>query len=180
MQISKPTAKLLSKAYLSTQFKIESIAHHEQLLETVALWHHKESLVGREPVEDVEFARQLQKRVGVLNQHLSSAAIPNTFIAFMGDEPVGSTSLVHYQFTKSQPRSEWLTNIYVAPNYRNRGVARKLIEYTCAFAAEQGVSLLNLYTTDKGLFYQHLGWHMSGTAYIQGEHVEIYKKNIAP
>lgn len=137
-----------------------------------------EWLKGREPIDEVEQARHLQRRVAVLRQHLSPSAIPSTFIASLDGEPVGTASLVHYQFTSTQAPSEWLTNIYVVAECRARGIARKLIDHACAFAAEHGVSLLHLYTKDKGVFYLNLGWEFSGSANVQQEQVEIYSKRL--
>jgi GNAT superfamily N-acetyltransferase len=168
--------KSLNKLAALPKISVSPISAHQSDLERIALWHHREWMKGRDPVDTVEEARHLQKRVFTLQQHLGKESIPTTFIASVGEEPVASISLVHYQFTPNQLRSEWLTNIFVAPSYRGQGIARKIIDHACRFADANDVKHLRLYTTDKGAFYRHLGWNYSGKAFIQGEDVEIYSR----
>ena len=160
------------------KLSIDFIGDQKQWIETVALWHHKESFKGKTPIDEVEQARHLQKRVAILEKHAQNRSIPTTFLASIDGRPVGTTSVVHYQFTPKQARSEWLTNIFIVSEFRKRGVAKKLIDHATEFAINNGVSNLSLYTKDKGHFYHRLGWDFAGRAQIQHEQVEIYRKNI--
>jgi len=113
------------------------------------------------------------KRLMTLALHAEGTPIPSTFVAFVDDRPVGSSSLVYYQFTAQQQRTEWLTNIFVLPEYRNQGIGEELVSHACDFAKSQGVSRLRLYTSDKSAFYQKLGWERVGTSHVQGKDVDL-------
>jgi len=61
----------------------------------------------------------------------------------------------------------WLGNVYVTPEFRNRGVGSHIVESSVERAYSLGVKNLYLYTQDREHFYQRLGW-------ITLEHVEYH------
>jgi len=156
-----------------------SIAECSEWLETVARWHHVEWMREREGETPQSEAEHYEKRLVTLRRHLDRSPIPSTFVGIVNGEPVGSASVVYYQFTAQQEKTEWLTNIFVTPAYRNQGIGGQLIEYACQFAARNGVSRLRLYTRDKAEFYQNRGWTKMGSSHVQGDAVELLSRTIA-
>jgi ribosomal protein S18 acetylase RimI-like enzyme len=63
----------------------------------------------------------------------------------------------------TQDKRGYVLNVFVEPRYRNRGLARELMNLADAEFARRGVGYAVLHATDKGKpLYQGLGWN--GTA----------------
>lgn len=148
-----------------------------ECLERVAGWHHQVWLEEQRArfgqLDEKVISESFSKRCKMLRSHLSDDAIPETFLAELDGEVVGSASVVTYQFLSEQARSEWLTNVYVVPDFRCRGIAAKLIDHSCHYAAEQGVAELKLYTSERTAYYRKLGWQGRGSGQVQGHRVDI-------
>ena len=65
--------------------------------------------------------------------------------------------------------SPWLASLYVAPEYRKRGVARKLVAAIEDQARKHGVARLHLYTGDAEEFYLKCGWSLAEQGIADGE-----------
>ena len=158
--------------------QISDLSDREEWLDTIASWHHIEWLKGRISATEASSHSSLTKRVRVLRGHLGCEPIPSTFVAELNGKPIGSASVVFYRFTQKQRQSEWLTNVYVCPEYRNQGIGKALIERICQHAAANKVKELRLYTLDKRNFYAGLGWKDIGTGIVQKNEVAILAKQI--
>jgi len=59
----------------------------------------------------------------------------------------------------TQDKRGYVLNVFVEPGYRNRGLARELMNLADAEFARRGVSYAVLHATEKGKpLYQRLGW----------------------
>ena len=84
--------------------------------------------------------------------------IPETFVAVEDGEPLGTASLVAHDLAERMDLSPWLAAVYVAPEFRNRGVGSALVQAVMDEALALGVEELYLFTPDKMSFYGRLGW----------------------
>lgn len=158
---------------MDSGFYIVDLRSQPQWLEPVACWHHQEWLKGRSNALELDEQQySLDRRVTILQAHLGQEPIPSTFVACVEGEPVGSASVVYYEFTAGK-RSEWLTNVYVQPAWRRRGIACRLVRHVCEYAAKQGVASIRLYTRDQCRYYERLGWQTVGKAVLNGNTVGI-------
>ena len=167
-----------SKAYcqsLENRISICSIADVPAWVDQVALWHHHEWLrheMGSQndaeitrDVKDTSYALNL--RTSNLKSHISGDdPIPVTFIAHDGEVPIGSLSLVRYQSSAFPISGVWLTNLYVEPEFREKGIASNLVVHALGYAKEHQVNDIWLYTFDKVRFYERLGWLNKGKQII--------------
>jgi GNAT superfamily N-acetyltransferase len=92
---------------------------------------------------------------------------------------IGTTGLYHLK--TDAPTDIWLGWFCIAPNYRGKGLGRKLLEWTMGRAREEGFEKLKLYTSDDpGLevsqkLYEKLGFKKIGEEQGEGETL-IYKE----
>lgn len=153
-----------------------------QFVSQVARWHHGEWLKGRSPNDDAPLQTTSQysltsvrDREHNLRAHLSAAAIPTSFIAHCNQQPLGTVSLVNYQFSKEQHPRQWLTNLFVAETFRGQGIALSLLRHCMQYASGIGLKELNLYTRGLEGFYLKQGWQYSHRGRVQGQTVEVLK-----
>ncbi len=146
--------------------RIEHIADHPALVETVARWQWGEW--GHLDPND-----SLADRIASLRDQTDPNGIPTTYIARDGDEPLGSASLVMYDMDTHRELSPWLASVYVAPAARGRGVASALVRRVVAQAAGLGVAQLYLFTEGARGLYEKLGWRALATEDFQGHSVTI-------
>jgi N-acetylglutamate synthase-like GNAT family acetyltransferase len=71
--------------------------------------------------------------------------------------------------------SPWLASVFVAPEYRQKGIGTKLVLHVMGKAKDEGISTLYLFTSNKGKFYKDLGWSTFGEELYRGEEVAIMK-----
>jgi GNAT superfamily N-acetyltransferase len=177
MLTNKLTEKSSSKVLIPD---IQPLREYPHWLTTVAAWHHEVWLNEQRDrfghVDPVRAQDSLQKRCELLRSHLSSDPLPESFIAIYHERVVASVSIVRYQFLSGQDCSEWLTNVYVAPEYRRRGIAAQIIDRACEYAASLGVPELKLYTSERAEYYRKLGWQGRGSGHVQGREVDILSR----
>jgi GNAT superfamily N-acetyltransferase len=57
------------------------------------------------------------------------------------------------------PRRAWVLNVYTEPDFRRRGLARRVMETIAAWCAAQGLSRVFLHASDAGRpLYESLGF----------------------
>lgn len=74
--------------------------------------------------------------------------------------PAGICLLVLHELPPAHDLSPWLASLYVVPEQRGRGIARKLVAAVEAQARSHGVSRLHLYTGDAEGLYAKCGWRV--------------------
>lgn len=161
-----------------THLQISSLCGHEDWVPVIAQWHHNEwirshrglDVVGRS-AEIID--NKLRERENALRQHMGENALPKTLVAHDGEVPVGTVSLVYYQFSVQEKPTEWLTNMFVLPRYRRRGVASALLKAALHYGGEQGLTRVLLYTSDQAPFYEKRGWRVINSGFVQGQRVDI-------
>jgi N-acetylglutamate synthase-like GNAT family acetyltransferase len=71
-----------------------------------------------------------------------------------------------------------LASLYVAPEFRKRGVARKLVAAIEEQARKNGVTRLHLYTGDAEKFYLKCGWSLAEQGVAEGEPYAFMIRNL--
>ncbi len=161
----------------NVNYQISNLRDSAHWLPVIAQWHHDEwlkhqSISGRAHSSE-EALDRLRQRRDSLSLHLKSTGLPSTFVAHVLGEPIGSVSLVYYQFTKDNHATEWLTNLFVLPEFRKQGVAQSLLSLALEHAMEMKVPKLMLYTSDSADYYRKRHWRTINHGIVQGQKVEI-------
>ena len=93
-----------------------------------------------------------------LESHLAESAIPTTYVAVEGEQPLGSASLIADDMDTRPELSPWLASLYVREDVRRRGVGEALMRRVVHRAAELGIERLYLFTPDQQAYYGRRGW----------------------
>ena len=156
------------------KFQISNLNQHTHWLSTVTMWHHQEWLKASDyPADHPESETKFQERKCALQAHLSSQKLPVTFVAHANDKPIGTVSLVYYNVQNEHPPSEWLSNLYVVPQFRQRGIASELLNVALRHAKELGLQRLLLYTRDQADFYKKRHWRFLTFGTVQRQRVSV-------
>jgi GNAT superfamily N-acetyltransferase len=130
---------------------------------TLAEWHQAE-WAHLNPGET------LAMRVQRMQTYLGEAFVPTMFICKVGDALAGSSAVVESDMTNRMNLTPWLASVYVAPDYRRKGIGAALVRHTVEETRRQGFSKMYLYTPDEERFYQGLGWStLSQETYLEVE-----------
>lgn len=115
-----------------------------------------------------------QKAVQEFNAQLADKQLPATWLAFNGDELIGSISaLLEDAPELNDIPGPWLASFYIVPEYRGQGAAQALMQ-----AAEQGVLALGyaqwtLFTPHHEAYYARHGWTLLEHRHLHGERVAV-------
>ena len=141
-----------------------------EYLPVLAQWHHNEWL-------DLNPGQTLTQRIEKMQAYLDDNFIPSTFVA--KDKTIlGSASILANDMETRPQLSPWLASVFVAPEYRNRGVGTQLVLHVMAQAKNEGIKTLYLFTPDKTGFYKNLGWHTLSVMNYHGHEVSIMQTTL--
>ena len=138
---------------------------------TLANWHHNE-WAHLNPDDS------LQKRIEKMQSYLDRGLIPSTFIAKERNRLTGSAAIVKHDMDTKLELSPWLASVFVAPEYRQKGIGKKLVLHVMEKAKDEGISTLYLFTPNKKKFYRELGWSIFGEELYRGQEVTIMKLSL--
>jgi GNAT superfamily N-acetyltransferase len=134
------------------QMKVKHLSKHREVIPTLAAWVYDEWGHWMEPdVTPQTLAAGFERRA-------VEGRIPETFVAMENGEPLGTASLVAHDMAARVDLSPWLAAVYVAPEFRNRGIGSTLVGTVMDEAKALGVTDLYLFTPDRMSFYGRLGW----------------------
>jgi GNAT superfamily N-acetyltransferase len=80
------------------------------------------------------------------------------FVASWDAQPVGVCLLVPTEIEPCHRVTPWLAGLFVAPEFRKRGIATSLIDAVEEEAQRQGNDRIYLYTDESEMFYARRGW----------------------
>ncbi len=161
-------------------WQITDLVYHPEWFDEVVGWHHAEWLRMRDAaaLTQGELAKVLHERQTLMRTHLTRDSLPSTFVAFSEENPIGTVSLIRYGADRGAGKV-WLTNLYVQPAWRYRGIGHGLLAHGEAAARALALSELWLYSFDAGDYYTKRGWRWQKTAEVRGCPVEVLHKVLA-
>ena len=152
--------------------KISFLADHPEFTATLALWlldHWRYMLP-----EDT-----LESRIEKLWAHINYDKLPIAWIAHNGAEVFGTAALRKHDLADHQNLSPWLGGVYVAPQYRIQGIGERLCSAVEQHAKNvMGVDTLYLFTLDKQVWYQRMGWNILQPCNWNGRMGDILLKKL--
>ena len=109
-----------------------------------------------------------------LEGHATRRTLPTTLVVVEGGQALGSVSLVLEDAPEfCDQGSPWLASLFVAPEYRGRGLGAMLVHAAVDAAAGQGIDELFLFTPEHADFYARLGWSRMLRTILKGTPVDL-------
>lgn len=147
--------------------EIVDLKEKPEHLPLLAEWHHKEW-------SDFNPGETVEQRMERMQAYLNESFVPSTFIAKDG-ALLGSAAIVAHDMETKPGLSPWLASVFVAREYRGKGLGVRLVLHVMNEAKSQGIDTLYLFTPDKVTFYQKLGWKIMTREQYRGQEVTIMK-----
>ncbi len=105
-----------------------------------------------------------------------SSALPKFFVVLEKDAIIASYALLTNDIISRQDLMPWFACLFVNEEYRNQGIAGKLLEHALKEAHAIGFSNLYL-STDLVGFYEKKGWEHVCMGYgVSGDAFKVYAK----
>jgi GNAT superfamily N-acetyltransferase len=152
--------------------KIDPLAIHPELIATLAEWHDRE---WRHLNPD---SYDIQARIEDYRRAMDPDQIPVMLVAHDNGKPMGSVQLINDDMETHPELSPWLASLYVHPEYRQQGIATRLILEIEETARQLGFDQLYLFTEDRDSFYKKLGWRELFREIYYGESVTVMQKHL--
>lgn len=153
------------------KLRLEYLPREAAVLRAVAGWIHGEWA-------HLNPGRTFEKVYARLGQRAGSRKLPLTILARDGRRAIGTASLLLNDMDRRRDLTPWLGAVYVAPEYRGRGVGAALCRRVEAEAARLGLGRLYLFTEDREDFYAKMDWKPEERTEYRGQRVVIMSKLI--
>jgi predicted N-acetyltransferase YhbS len=144
------------------------LADHRDLISLLATWFHREW--GRRNPE-----LTVDKIAEHLEGRLHKNRLPLTFLAFRGNQPVGTASLKIREMEIYPQYAHWLGAVYVSLPFRHQGIGTQIVRHSISEAEKLGVTELYLYTRGSLSFYAQFGWRPLERPFYHGREVVVMK-----
>lgn len=128
---------------------IEHLGDHPKLVERCARWNHGAWGQGT--------GASLGEVAGALRRIAFQSPSEEAFVALDGGEPAGMCLLIECDLPSHAQLRPWLASLFVAPQFRRRGIGRRLVGAVEAAARGRGEPAVYLYTSLPA-YYRPLGW----------------------
>lgn len=127
-------------------YNIIKISDREELKETASKWFSDKWKIPTE-----EYIKSMDKCIR------SKTGIPEWYIAITNDKIIGGLGVIENDFHDRIDLTPNVCAVYVEEEYRNLGIAHKLLEYVCNDMSSKDINTLYL-VTDHKTFYEKYGW----------------------
>lgn len=141
-----------------------------EYLTTLAGWHQQE-WAALNPGETLDM------RISRMQTYLNNDFIPTTYI-IKQEVLIGSAAITSNDMGSHSELSPWLASVFVAPEYRQRGIGKKLVLHVMQQARINGTDKIYLYTPGNEHFYKNLGWVTLNSEIYHGQQVDVMYTNL--
>ena len=155
---------------MSSQHIIRSLRDHPEQMEAVIAyfqqqWASEESMMVYDDA--------LRRTPGAKNP------LPQWYWLQDGERIIGCAGLITNDFISRGELYPWLCALYIDPEYRQQGLARRLIDHIARHTRELGFDQLHLCTDIEG-FYEKAGFVFNGLGYHPwGESSRVYTRELS-
>jgi len=153
--------------------QFDFLADRRKAIPTIASWYREEW--GFRLRGDT-----LETSIERLSRYLNRDKIPFILVATTEENIIGCAQLKYREMADQFPEKEhWIGGVFVAPEYRDKGLGARIIEETVTRAKANLVSTLHLQTErlDGGL-YLRLGWQPVVQVNNHGLEVLVMERHI--
>ncbi|MER2171398.1 MAG: GNAT family N-acetyltransferase [Psychrobacillus psychrodurans] len=148
---------------------VDFLTNHPDKISDVSEMIYKEFVVkadSRMELEDV--VRYISKT--------KDNDFPITLIAIENGECLGTVSIFENDLKMREMYKPWLASLYTKPEYRGKGVGKKLVDTTIAVSKSLGFNELYLRTEDASDYYRKIGWtYLETLSDDKYEKIDVFK-----
>jgi GNAT superfamily N-acetyltransferase len=143
---------LIARNDVGVDIRVEMLADHLDLVDTVIDWHWREWSHGHADASLDDWRVRLVARS-------NCDRVPFTLVAFVDSVPVGCVSVCDDDLdARFADHGPWLSGMLVIGEARDQGVGRTLVHEAEMLARQFGASELWLHTGEASAFYERCGW----------------------
>jgi GNAT superfamily N-acetyltransferase len=148
--------------------KIDYLAEHPAFIPALSQWFLREwrDYYGDKTWEDV---------AGTFYERLNRSRVPLALVAFEGNRPLGTISILGESISTRKHLTPWLGGLYVREDARRHGIGKQLIEAAVGEAGKLGVGQLFIGIRKAEDYYLKLGWALVERTGYYGEEVAIMR-----
>lgn len=121
----------------------------------------------------------LEEREARVRGRLGKGTIPTTFVALVDGVLAGSASLVEHDMDVRPDLTPWLASVFVAPEFRRKGIGAALVERITEEAQALGVAQVYLFTLDQQRLYARSGYVELEELEYRGQQVSVMVLELA-
>ena len=135
---------------------IQDASDHPDLIPVFARWLKAAFAPNRRHVTEATYQARLTAPPD------PASGLPRAWFALASSEPVGCARLVAADHADRPDLTPWLASVFVAPDWRRRGIASALVQTVQAATQASGFPALYLYTPDQARLYARQGFTVIG------------------
>ncbi|MDD3000595.1 MAG: GNAT family N-acetyltransferase [Candidatus Riflebacteria bacterium] len=137
--------------------EIFKISENAELADKAALWFHEKWKI---PLEKYQESMAESSKPGNI--------VPEWYIMIQDNKIIGGMGVIENDFHNRKDLTPNVCAVYVEKDFRNKGIAGKLLSYVCNDMKSQGIDTLYL-LTDHDSFYERYDWQFFCLAQGDGE-----------
>ncbi|MBF0312939.1 MAG: GNAT family N-acetyltransferase [Oligoflexia bacterium] len=151
---------------LELELRIEKLQQDSPALFELAKWFHAEW-------GHYHPGQELEGRVADTKKLCNHDKLPTTWVAYRGEELVGSVALTYDDLPTRPALNPWLASFYIKKELRGAGIGSKLFQYVMEEAPRMGIKDLYLYTHDRETMYARFGWKVMERTNFCGDDIAV-------
>lgn len=129
-----------------SNYKIEKLAEHNEMLQEAANWFHEKWGIGIELYEE-----SMKECISRENR------IPQWYVVIDKGKIIAGLGVIENDFHDRKDLTPNVCGVYVEEHYRCQGIAGEMLEFVCKDVKEKGIDTLYL-ITDHTSFYERYKW----------------------
>jgi len=119
-----------------------------------------------------------EARIRKLEAHLNRDQLPVAWVAHANGQLLGTASLRVHDLEGREDLTPWLGGVFVASQFRRRGIGAALCATVENAARSRGIQTLYLFTLDKQAWYSRLGCKVLGPCLYHQRPGDIMSKQL--
>ncbi len=153
------------------RMNIEYLAEHPAFILSLSQWFFQEwrDYYGDKTWKDVACT---------FYQRLNKSRVPLALVAFEGDRPLATISLLEESISTHKHLAPWLGGLYVCEDMMRHGIGKQLIEAAVGEAGGLGIEQLFIGIRKAEDYYLKLGWEMVERMNYYGEEIAIMRLDL--
>ena len=127
-------------------YEIVNLKNKKEIIDTAATWFSSKWNIPKE-----EYLNSINASIN------SNAPYPSWYIVLSNNKIIGGIGVIQNDFHERKDLYPNVCALFVEPEYRNNGIAGKLLEYVRQDMSKKGINTLYL-ITDHTSFYERYNW----------------------